>query len=74
MKLYIKNRIKEKTSKRDRISQIQRNLNNIINFSRSTKTNSLLDSQTRNQIQSVNINVERSKALALQANRNHRIV
>jgi len=74
MKLYIKNRKKGITSKRDRISQIQRNQNRITNYSHFTQTNSLSDSKTRNQTQLANINVERSKAWALQANRNHRIL
>jgi hypothetical protein len=74
MKLYIKNRIKGIISKKDGVLQMQKNLNIITNYSSSTQKNSLSESQTQKQTQRVNINVERSKAWALQAIRNHRII
>jgi hypothetical protein len=75
MKLYIKNRIKGIISKKDKVSQIQRNLNNITDYNISGQTISLSDfHQTRNQTKLVNINVERSKAWALQTHRNQRVI
>ena len=74
MKLYIKNQIKRITSKKDKISQIQRNLNNITNYDPSCQTIPLSEFQTRDQTKLVNINIERSKAWALQTYRNQRII
>lgn len=74
MKLPILTRIKEITSKKDRISQNQRIKNIIGNYSSFTQTNTFSDSQNRNQIQLVKIYVKRSQAWALHANRNQRIV
>lgn len=70
MKLYLKNRKKEIISRKNGISQIQ---NNITNYS-CALTNPLLDSQTRKETQLVRINVERTKAWALQPKINHRII